>query len=323
MQLRFLLRLVALCSTLLLWVVSAEAQTPAFTVSGRVVEKVHSTWIGGATVRLSGHPFFITDSDGRFRFTSVTPGPHTLTVEAMGYRSRQLELVARADTALLVEMEVDPIRLDSLLVEAGTITLQGKVADGATGRGIPGARVHAGRAPEVYTYGDGFFRIKELPRGQSTPVVVEAYRYLPARIAIITDQDTTLTIGLEPDSIGIRLFAGAVHRLEIRSRAVGSPVLSLVTLARDHIERSAHFSVYDMIKSRIGRDFSTSCLFIDEVRTYWMEVLDSYQIGEIERIEVFGRGAMVRVYTQQFVASNLIGAQDLPPVVYVGAGFCF
>ena len=107
LQLRFLLRLVALCSTLLLWVVSAEAQTPSFTVSGRVVEKVHSTWIGGATVRLSGHPFFITDSDGRFRFTSVTPGLHTLTVEAMGYRSRQLELLARADTALLVEMEVD------------------------------------------------------------------------------------------------------------------------------------------------------------------------------------------------------------------------
>jgi len=162
---------------LLVCVVPTEAQTPTFTVRGQVVEEVHSTWIGGATVRLSGHPSFITDSDGRFRFTDVAPGLHTLIVEAMGYRPRQIPLTIRADTVLHVEMEVDPVRLDSLLVEAGTITLRGRVTDRATGRRIPEARV---RAPDVYT----------------------------------------LTIGLEPDSIGIRLFAGAVSQLEIRSRAV-------------------------------------------------------------------------------------------------------
>ena len=139
-----------------------------------MVEGVHSTWIGGATVRLSGRSAFITDSDGSFRFTDVAPGPYTLNVEAMGYRSRELTLVVQADTAVRVEMEVDPIRLDSLLVEAGTITLKGRVTDALTGHRIPEARVQAGRTHHDYTTSGGSFRIKKLPRGHSIPIVVSA-----------------------------------------------------------------------------------------------------------------------------------------------------
>ncbi|MFH1762612.1 MAG: carboxypeptidase regulatory-like domain-containing protein [Gemmatimonadota bacterium] len=303
--------------TLFLWAVPSEAQTPTATVSGQVVEEIHSTWIGGATVRLTERPVFITGSDGGFRFNGVTPGPHTLTVEAMGYRSRAFTLVIRADTILRVEMEVDPIRLDSLLVEAGKITLRGSVADGVTGRRVPEARVRAGSLYEVFTNAGGSFRIKNLPRGYSIPILVEAYKYLPARLSLITERDTTLAVELDPDSLGIRLFAAKTRELEIRTAAVP---LSVLALNRHYLERSPNRSAYDVIRWRIGRDFTTSCLFIDEVKQFETRILDSYDAGEIERIEVFERGRMVRVYTQWFVATNLGTSKTFPRILFLPGG---
>lgn len=285
---------------------------------GRVVERTHSTWIGGASVYLSGRPVFITHADGNFRFSGVAPGTHTLTVEAMGYRTRQWSILVRADTTLVVEMEVDPIRLDSLLVEAGRITLKGRVVDGVTGRKIPEARVRAGPLHETFTSSGGSFRIKDLPRGYLTPVEVDAYRYLPARIALITERDTTLTIELEPDSLGIRLFAVKTEELERRTVTVP---LSVVSINRTFLERMPSRSVYDVIKWRIGRStFSSQCLFIDEVKQFDTDVLDSYSGGEIERIEVFQRGRMIRIYTQAFIAGNLGRSKAFPKIVFVAGG---
>ncbi len=317
MKLRWLLRLFAGCITILLWTAPSGAQVPAFTVSGRVVEGVHSTWVGGATVRLSGRSVFITDSDGSFRFTDVAPGPYALTVEAMGYRPRELTFVVHADTAIQVEMEVDPIRLDSLLVEAGTITLKGRVTDGLTGRRIPEARVQAGRTHQDYTTSGGSFRIKKLPRGHSIPIVVTAYKYLPARISIITEKDTTLSIELEQDSLGIRLFTIAEQALQLRTAPVP---LSLLAFNRDFLERAPGRSVYDVIKWRIGRDFRTQCLFIDEIKQFDTGILYSYTAGEIERIEVFERGRMIRVYTQFYMARNLGRSKPFPPILFLPGG---
>jgi hypothetical protein len=318
MRSRCHLRLFAGCGALLLWAIPSEAQTPSFTVSGRVVESIHLTWIGGATVRLSGHPAFITETEGSFRFTNVTPGPHTMTMEAMGYRTRQLQLMIRADTVLLVELEVDPIRLDSLLVEAGTITLRGRVTDGATGRRIPEARVKADSRFTTFTNAGGSFRIKKLPRGFSIPIEVDAYKYLPARIALITEVDTTLTIELEPDSLGIQLFEATTQRLEVRSRAVS---LSTIALDRRYMERAPNRSAYDVINWRLGgREFSGQCLFIDEIKQPDKRVLDSYVAAELERIEIYGRGTMVRVFTQSFIANSLGWAQAFHPIVYVEGG---
>jgi len=282
-----------------------------------VVEGVHSTWIGGASVRLSGRSAFITDSDGSFRFTDVAPGTYALTVEAMGYRSRELTFVVQADTVIHVEMEVDPIRLDSLLVEAGTITLRGRVTDGLSGRGVPEARVQAGRTHQDYTTSGGSFRIKKLPRGHSIPIVISAYKYLPARISILTERDTTLSIELEHDSLGIRLFSVAEEALQLRTAPVP---LSLRAFNRAFLERAPNRSVYDVIKWRIGRDFATACLFIDEVKQFDTEVLYSYTAGEVERIEVFERGRMVRVYTQRFVARNLGRSQPFAPILFLPGG---
>ena len=305
------------CGGYSLWVVPAKAQTPTFTISGDVVERVHSTRVGGATIRLSGRPAFISGMDGFFRFSEVPPGPHTLTVEAMGYGSREFTLMVRGDTTLWVEMDVDPILLDSLLVEAGEITLKGRVSDAVTGRRIPEARVRAGALHQDHTSAAGSFKIKDLPRGHSIPILVDAYKYLPARISLITERDTTLSIELEPDSLLIQLFAAAQDEFEIRSATVP---LSLLVFNRNRLERTPSRSVYDVIRWRIGRDFSSQCLFIDEIKQFDTGILNSYNASEVERIEVYGRGRMIRVYTQWFVATNLGTTETFPQIYFLAGG---
>jgi hypothetical protein len=248
---------------LLAWAQPCSGQDSGFTVFGRVVEVTNATWIGGATVTLSGRPPFISDQNGQFRLEDVPAGPYTLSVQAMGYRSQDVSLTIRADTELLIEMEVDPIRLDSLLVEAGFINVRGNVVDAATGARIPEARIRAGRAPETFSSSRGLFRVKDLPRGYSIPILVDAFKYLPVRIALITDQDTTLTIPMEADLVSIRFFQETVQELEIRSRGVA---LSRTQLNRRYIQLLPNRSVYGLIKWRLRRDFNSDCIFVDEVK---------------------------------------------------------
>ena len=314
------LRTLALLAAILLPGGPGAAQDLTHSVSGRVVQKGETTGIPGATVGLSGRFTRLSGSGGEFEFTRVPEGAYTLTVEAMGYRAVNVSLVLRSDTTLLVEMEIDPIQIDSLMVKAGTVTVRGTVLDGVTGRSIPEARIQTGIRSEVYSRWDGSFRLKELPRGFPVLVTVGAYRYLPHSQTLVAYQDTTLSVRLSPDSLAIRLFQRATGQLEIRARGVN---LSQVQLSRDFIERRIHFTLTDLIRVKTGGRVSTSCLFIDEVRQPFFDVLDTYPASEIERIEVFGRGIMIRVYTQDFVARNLTKVQDLPPVVYVMPGVCF
>lgn len=83
------------------------------------------------------------------------------------------------------------------------------------------------------------------------------------------------------------------------------------------MERTPSRSAYDVIVWRLsGRAFSDECVFLDEVRLYNAGKLYLYDASEIERIEIYGRGAMVRVYTQSFIARNLGGSNPFPPVRY-------
>jgi len=304
---------------LIAWAISVcpnpcAGQVRGFTLSGQVVEITNATWIGGATVTLSGRPPFISNQKGQFRFEDVPAGNHTIRVQAMGYRSQDVSLTISGDTGMVVEMEVDPIRLDSLLVEAGFINLRGTVVDAATGSRIPEARVRAGRAPETFATSRGAFRVKDLPRGSSIPILVDAFKYLPVRIALITDRDTTLTIPMEADPVSVRFFEHTLNELEIRSRGVG---LSRMQLNRRYIQMLPSRSVYQLLKWRLRRNFTSDCVFVDEIKFPFAEVLESYQAGEVERIEIFGGGQMIRVYTQEFVARHFGRADELPPIVYV------
>lgn len=300
--------------------VAASAQQ--VTVSGTVVEAARSSWIRGATVQLSGSQPYFTDLDGRFRFSGVTPGRHTLSVQAYGYRPWSTEVVIRSDTTLQVEMEPDPIVLDSIVVEAKDVTIKGKVFDAATGKRILGARVTVypdGRTKEAHR---GDFTIYHVPAGRVTTVVVEAVERLPARIALITESDTTLTVELEVDSVGVRMIAQEDERLEGRAQSVP---LAMTAIGPEDLARREMTPIMDMLRSRVShryldrtfhRRLTTPCLFIDDRRASGEEIETLYA-GEVNRVEVYGHGEMIRVYTTQYVASM---APLMPKIVYSESG---
>jgi len=306
---------VLLAATLLLLSTGrAASQVRTVTVTGTVVETSESARIGGAAVRLSGHPLVLTGIDGAFRFEGVAPGRHTLTVDAFGYGPGSLELVVRSDTTLIIELTPDPIRLDSIRVEARDVRIRGDIFDARTDERVLVAQVTV--SPGFPTVGalSGWFSVGGVPAGRAVSVLVEAIEYLPARIALITERDTTLTVRLEPDSVGIRMVRAQVSRLEVRSEAVS---LSRRTIDRDELERAPDWDIYDVIRIRFdGRVPSTPCIFIDDIRRH-ADFLRGLMTGEVERIELYGRnGAMIRVYTKRFVARLMGRDAPLPTIVY-------
>ncbi len=311
----------------------AGARTQQATVTGIVVEASESSSIGGATVRLSGSPPFFTVMDGAFRFSRVAPGAHTLTVEAMGYRTRSLNLVIRGDTALTIEMEPDPIQLDSLVVEGGYVTIRGTVLDATTGQRVLLAQVTVSPGFPAVGAVSGEFAVHRVPKGEAVSVLVEAIEYLPARIALITEEDTTLSVELEPDPVGRQLIAQQVEKLEARSNAV--PFLKDV-IGRKDWAVAPNWSVYDFLRARLGGSATIGCLVIDEVAMNGLAslgppgrrgdpgpaaFLQGLFAPEVERIEIYQRGGMVRVYTRRFVQAMLRGKRKLKPIVY-GLGMC-
>lgn len=293
------------------------------TVSGLVIERSQSSWIGGATVRLSGSPPHFTELDGTFRFAGVVAGHHTLTVQAMGYHARSLELEIGSDTTLTIEMDPDPILLDSLLVRAATIKIRGQIRDAQTGRQVLHAQVTV--LPGFPTTGaiSGSFTVPDVPAGRAVMVLVEAVEYLPARIALITEADTTLTVELEPDSVGIRLMEQRLERLDVRSNSL--PFRKMVIDGED-MALTPFMNVYDMIRTRLqgqGLRFSERldanvewpCLIIDEVEVRYPAYLWGLTSAEVERVEVFGKGSMVRVYTKRFLIGRLGKASSLSPLL--------
>lgn len=294
------------------------------TVSGVVVEAARSSWIGGAVVRLSGSRADLTDADGRFRFSGVAPGRHTLSVEAYGYRPWSAELVLRADTTLQVEMEPDPVLLDSLVVAAEDVTIKGKIVDRATGRRILRAQVTVYPGGRTEGANSGDFTLHDVPAGRATTVVAEALAYLPARIALITESDTTLLVELDPDSVGLRMLGSQAERLEKRSRSVP---LATTSMSREDLFRREATPVTELLRGRVSERLLdrryhrfpiTRCLFIDD-RKVWPEELETLYAGEVGRLEIFDRGRMIRVYTTSYLA-RLMGSGLLPGIIYNETG---
>lgn len=301
---------------------SEAVRAQGATVRGRIVERTQGSWIGGAAVRLSGSPPYFTNLDGRFQFAGVAPGRHTLTVEAMGYRARSLELLIRTDTAMAVEMEPDPIVLDSLLVRAGEITIRGEIRDARDGQRVFDARVSVLPGFPAVRAVRGGFTVRRVPVGRAATVIVESLGFLPARIALITESDTTLTVDLEPDPVGLRMLAAQVQKLEMRSRSVP---YSRRVIDQENLDGYAGWSVLDIVNNQLARfgrrgarlttDSFHPCLFVDDVQQMHLGLLWSLAGGDVARIEIYDRGGMIRIYTQRFLVRTL--GREPTTLVYI------
>jgi hypothetical protein len=289
-------------------VVTAPAGLKAqeVTVSGVVVESTRGATVAGATVRLGDQRSFFTDLDGAFHFTKVPAGLHVMAVEAYGYRSRTLSLDLGSDTTLRIELEPAPIELDTLAVDIDNVTVRGTVRDAKTNVPILVAQLLVYPGGRTVGATSGRFTLENVPARRPITLVVEAMEYLPVRLSLVPEGDTTLAIPLQVDSVALRMVQQQVQRLEVRAKAMPVP---LTALNREDLERHVWWNVLDVIRRATPAKLPTksieiwgrrSCYFLDDSNVT-LDVFQGLRPEQVERIEVFGRGSMIRVYTRRYV----------------------
>jgi hypothetical protein len=293
----------------------AMAQTQ-IVVQGRVVERGTSTPLANVSVELDGHPVVVTSGNGQFRFEGVTPGGYSIHAEAFGYTPADAFVVLRQDTTLLIELTVSPLALDTLSVATRRINVRGQVRQSGTDVTLARADVRTNLNRETRTNVAGRFRLRDVPAGVPVLVQVRAFGYLPLDSLVIAERDTSLTFNLEIDALAQRMIARQVSRLEERSRPFRSAIMPAID--RDALLRS-NGTILDILESRYSINLKrVRCILIDERQSYnGMQELALYLPEDVERVEVLERGAMLRIYTREFIRKMLGGGVRLARPIYV------
>jgi hypothetical protein len=293
---------------------SVQAQVPRANVTGQIVQRDNAP-VARAVVELVGVARQITGTDGTFRFTGVVPGRLMLLVTALGYHAKEVTLELRADVNLRVELEPDPIALDSVRVRARPLSVRGHVVERGSGRRLPDAVVLLNGAVQTSSSAAGTFRLESVFPGDHILVRVELVGYLPAELPLAPEADTVLTFSLEPDSLALQLIARQLAILDDRSASVG---YSRLQINRNEIMASLVPTPAHLLAQRLGLDRAPiRCLFIDEQQRRIVKDLEGYALDRIYRMEVFDKGTIVRVYTTHFIEQMLAGRVRLSPIVLV------
>lgn len=307
---------------------NVPAASQSITVRGRVVEHGTAEAVAGATAELSGAGRTITNPRGEFIFSLPRPGRRNLTVTMLGYRQHKSSIQVQSDTTVLVELDVDAVRLPGVTVRNRRYRLRGQVTDAENRQPVIDADVRIDRRDPVHTNIAGRFNVGGLSAGNPITIHVSAFGLMPRQLTLQADRDTTINLALRADPIGQRMIAIQLQRLESRSNALGH---SVQTLNRDQIMRRSVGTPWDLIREYLRPSLRKNapasitletpavvpCLFIDERRVQWMEELTNYVPDTIERIEIIDRGSMVRVYTRRYVQEMLRRRADPAPIVLV------
>jgi len=142
-------------------------------VEGRITAVRGRRDVAGASVELlceGERRKTVTDAQGRYRFTDVTPGRARLSVSHPDYALGELEVAIEPTGRADRSFDVDPIDL------ADPAVVEGHVVD-AEGKPVAGARVRAGPVGSVVPMGanlpgtalsdaDGAFRLSRVPAGK-------------------------------------------------------------------------------------------------------------------------------------------------------------
>jgi hypothetical protein len=307
----------------------AHAQAPGVSLSGRVIEGGGATPLEGVTVELRGIAERITDERGSFSFADLPPATYTLRVRALGHRTHEMSITVRSDTSVVVTLDIDPVLLDSIRADARFVTLAGRVTDRARGIGIAHARVYYAADRDATTRVGGRFRIERMPEGYPSVIEVSALGYQPVRLTVIPEEDRDIEVALDVDSVGLRMIDRQVERLHTRVKGIA---VSLRTLDRDRLLLHPNSTAEDAVR-RSTMNRPIRCLVVDESpfggetinprtgRGTLADVLGSLHVEEIERIEILGSGAMVRIYTRPFIQRMIRGRAMTPPIIW-GFGGC-
>ncbi|MGH7470318.1 MAG: carboxypeptidase regulatory-like domain-containing protein [Longimicrobiales bacterium] len=326
---------------------SAWAQN-SVTVQGRVIERQGQNPVAGVSVNLTDRATVLTGADGRFVFRNVAPGRYVLTVQGQGYAQDEQTLVVRGDTTVLIALDVLPVRLDTLAVQARTITVTGTVRDGKTGIGLIDVDVFASPDRRLLTDPLGRFRLNKVPAVVPFTIQVQEFGYLPHHVTVVAERDTSLRIDLQVDSVVEKMIT-AQKRLIVERAGPRQYKWEGGVIDRPQLLRDLNGSVTDVLKRILGSANleKVQCVIIDEKPAYSsrgtttvvsigrgrtpsraqvvrgppaaLGALGTLMPDRVEYIDLltYGRmneGYMVRVFTRDYVARMTGGAERLVPL---------
>ena len=275
-------------------------------VEGRVFEAGGTASIWNARVELEGHGSTLTSRAGTFRFEDVEPGEYTLQVDAFGYDSESRVLAVDSATTVLVPLEIDPLPVDSLLVQAGTTDLDGLVRDPERDLLMVNVEILTNQVEGTQSDAHGRFTLDNVLEGVPIRVMVRPFGYLTVDTILVPDKDDERYVfEVEPDPWVEEMIAVQIVKLEERVagiRAVGMRPMNrerLIFYAGTHTLGDAIDFEY-----RLGGTERITCVFIDEKEISVILPIDHFLQTtlpeELERVELLGF-SMLRIYTREFI----------------------
>lgn len=289
----------------------------AFVVQGRVVE-AGGPGIQNAIVQLDGSRPILTSSEGSFRFEGVAGGERTLRVEAFGYLPFAGALAVAGDTAVTVVLDIAPFALDSLVVAPRRIDMDGRVRGFERDVPISGADVVSSHGQVTRTNGRGGFGL-DVWEGVSLLLRVRAFGYLPLDTILSPEEHQDYLFFVEPDPLVERMIATEIRRIE--ERAGGRLAVTMPPLNRDDLLRWEGASLRDVLRYEHPLKLDRiRCVIVDEkalTPSMAAGVLMTTLAQDVERIEFLFRGAMLRVYTREFMRTMLGSGIELRSPGYV------
>lgn len=197
--------------------------------------------------------------------------------------------------------------------------LVGQVVDASTGTPLLGAFVHLeGDDRGVLTEKDGTFVLPRVPQGVRS-VMAEQLGYADlVQTIIVGEENEALVLAMTPDPILLEGIAVVMDRFERRRRATA---VSSRVFERDDLLNSPAIDALEFVENRSffrtfpcrGTHFESQCalvrgrvrpvsVYVDEMRFLdglaYLRMLQPY---ELHRVEVYGGGRHIRVYTEGFL----------------------
>lgn len=304
---------------------SAAAQQTA-QVTGRLVDRTSGLPVTAGNVRLdTGTPVNV-DVNGTFRLQG-TVGLHTLFVRALGYAPWQRDITLRVggDT-IVVDLTPRPFVLDTVRAESRTVRARTTIRDAASRILLADVEVTTNTGVVKSSGHTGLVTV-DVPIGDTTYVMFNAFSYLPLIDSLFLERDTSFTVWLRPDPIAARMIDLQVAKLAERmqgKRFAGKSVLT----RREVMSGSAPgmFTILER-ESWMGRGRG-ACVLIDEVyqkpdfkdiRNVLEGILPD-RVERVERVQLGSRRIMIRIYTREFIRDMMSGRVALKPI---SAADCF
>lgn len=244
----------------------------------------------------------------------------------MGFARRQIILDIWSDTTVTIILRIDPVLLPAVTARARKITVRGRVFEHGTGRPVTEGSVFVTPGRHTHTNLDGSFKFGDVPANVPVEFAVRAFSFEPFRFSITASKDTSVELHLDVDTTIQRLISEQHRKLDTRMIAVVGKAFSV---PREEILGFVPANLFDALRGEFGilnrylrsGHPQTLCVFVDEQLAPTNDPERFMFPQEIERVEIFEEGRMLRIYTRRYMerliteppALGRPGYSEVPP----------